>query len=99
MSTGRPSPRPLPPTSRSFPLRPRSVASYTVVAMATQEPPPQDGQDAPSEEELQQRLEEQLRQIRVQDVLLESTVSILNLAARRIAKPDERDLEQGRVGI
>ena len=39
------------------------------------------------------------RQIRVQDLLLESVVGILNLSARRIAKPDERDLEQARIGI
>ena len=51
------------------------------------------------EAELQRRLEEQLRKIRVQDLLLESVASILNLTARRIAKEDERDLEQGRVGI
>jgi hypothetical protein len=53
----------------------------------------------PDQEELQRRLEEQLRQIRVQDLVLESVASILNLAARRIAKEDERDLEQGRIGI
>jgi hypothetical protein len=53
----------------------------------------------PDQEELQARLEEQLRRIRVQDLLLESVASILNLSARRISKPDERDLEQGRVGI
>src|SRR3954462_4064499 len=53
----------------------------------------------PEQEELQRRLEEQLRQIRVQDLLLESVASILNLSARRISKADERDLEQGRVGI
>jgi hypothetical protein len=35
----------------------------------------------------------------VQDVLLESVASILNLSARRIAKDDERDLEQAKVGI
>ena len=52
-----------------------------------------------SEEELRKRLEEQLRKIRVQDLLLESVASILNLTARRIASPEERDLEQGRVGI
>ncbi len=52
-----------------------------------------------SEEELQRRLEEQLRQVRVQDLLLESVASVLNLAARRIGKEDERDLEQGRIGI
>jgi hypothetical protein len=57
------------------------------------------GAGVPDEEELQRRLEEQLRKVRVQDLLLESVASILNLAARRIAKEDERDLEQGRVGI
>ena len=46
-----------------------------------------------------QRIEEQLRKVRVQDLLLESVVSVLNLTARRIAKEDERDLEQARVGI
>lgn len=53
----------------------------------------------PDEDELQRRLEEQIRQVRVQDLLLESLASILNLSARRIAKEDERDLEQGRIGI
>ena len=52
-----------------------------------------------TQEEMRERLEEQLRQVRVQDLLLESVVSVLNLAARRIAKEDERDLEQGRIGI
>lgn len=54
---------------------------------------------APDQDELQRRLEEQLRQLRVQDLVLESVASILNLSARRIAKEDERDLEQGRIGI
>ena len=40
------------------------------------------------------QLEEELRKVRVEDVLLQSVVSILNLAARRLAKDDERDLEQ-----
>ena len=62
------------------------------------QPPPETGPD-PEQEELQRRLEDQLRQIRVQDLLLESVASILNLSARRIAKEDERDLEQGRIGI
>jgi hypothetical protein len=60
---------------------------------------PSEGQSQPTEEEMRQRIEEQLRKVRVQDLLLESVVSILNLAARRIAKEDERDLEQGRIGI
>jgi hypothetical protein len=59
----------------------------------------EEGQAQPSEEEMRQRIEEQLRKVRVQDLLLESVVSVLNLAARRIAKEDERDLEQGRIGI
>jgi hypothetical protein len=53
----------------------------------------------PTQEELRERLEEQLRKVRVQDLLLESVVSVLNLTARRIAKEDERDLEQARIGI
>ncbi|HEY8467849.1 MAG TPA: hypothetical protein VIL04_13715 [Solirubrobacterales bacterium] len=53
----------------------------------------------PSQEELRARLEEQLRRVRVQDLLVESAASIINLSARRIAKADERDLEQGRIGI
>jgi hypothetical protein len=51
------------------------------------------------EEELRQRVDEQLRRVRVQDLLLESVAGILNLSARRIAKDDERDLEQARIGI
>lgn len=62
-----------------------------------QAPPQEPGR--PDEEELRARLEDQLKQIRVQDLLLESVASILNLAARRIAKDDERDLDQGRLGI
>jgi hypothetical protein len=40
-----------------------------------------------------------LRKIRVQDLLLESVASILNLTARRIANAEERDLDQARIGI
>jgi hypothetical protein len=64
-----------------------------------QVPPGEQSQSELSEEELQQRLEEQIRKVRVQDLLLESIASILNLSARRIGKEDERDLEQARVGI
>jgi uncharacterized protein (DUF2236 family) len=67
--------------------------------MSTQEPGAEPQREPPTEEEMQRALEEQLRQIRVQDLLLESVASILNLSARRIAKPDEQDLEQGRIGI
>jgi hypothetical protein len=60
---------------------------------------PPGGEEQLTQEEMRQRIEEQLRKVRVQDLLLESVVSVLNLAARRIAKEDEQDLEQGRVGI
>ena len=62
-------------------------------------PGPEQGEPPADQEELQRRLEEQLRKVRVQDLLLESVASILNLSARRISKEDERDLEQGRLGI
>jgi hypothetical protein len=55
--------------------------------------------EQPSEEELRAQLEEEIRNVRVEDVVLQSVVSILNLAARRIAKDDERDLDQAKVGI
>jgi len=61
--------------------------------------PESEAGEAPSEEELRRRLEEELRKLRVQDVLLQSVVSLINLSSRRIAKEDERDLEQARVGI
>ena len=57
------------------------------------------GGSTPDEEELRAQLEEEIRKVRVEDVVLQSAVSILNLAARRIAKEDERDLEQAKVGI
>jgi hypothetical protein len=45
------------------------------------------------------QLEEEIRKVRIEDVILQSVVSILNLSARRIAKDDERDLEQAKIGI
>jgi hypothetical protein len=58
-----------------------------------------DEQQQPSEEEMRAQLEEEIRKVRVEDVVLQSVVSILNLSARRIAKDDERDLDQAKVGI
>jgi hypothetical protein len=57
----------------------------------------QEGQ--PTEDEMRAQLEEEIRKVRVEDVVLQSVVSILNLSARRIAKDDERDLDQAKVGI
>jgi hypothetical protein len=66
---------------------------------AREAPGPTEGGPQPSQEELRGRIEDQLRRVRVQDLLLESVVGVINLSARRIAKEDERDLEQARVGI
>jgi hypothetical protein len=57
------------------------------------------GAHTPDEEELRAQLEEEIRKVKVDDVVLQSAVSILNLSARRIAKEDERDLDQAKVGI
>jgi hypothetical protein len=61
--------------------------------------PAEAGGEQLSEEEVRAQLEEEIRKVRVEDVVLQSVVSILNLSARRIAKDDERDLAQAKVGI
>jgi hypothetical protein len=61
----------------------------------------------PSEEELQAALEEQMRNIRVEDVVVQTTVTLVNLGARRLglaAAPGEdpaaeRDLGQAQIAI
>lgn len=58
------------------------------------------GEPSPeAEEEAYRRLEEEIGALRVEDVLVQSVVSLLNLSARRIGKEDERDLDQARLGI
>ncbi len=61
----------------------------------------------PSEAEVQAALEEEMRRIPVEDILLQTTVTLINLAGRRLglAPPgetggsEERDLGQARLGI
>jgi hypothetical protein len=65
----------------------------------TSTPPENAEAQEPGEEKVRQRLEEEIKKVRIEDVILQSVVSILNLTARRIAKEDERDLEQARIGI
>jgi hypothetical protein len=54
--------------------------------------------DEPTEDELRAAYEEQLRQLRVEDVVLQTVVSLLNLGGRRAGlapgTEGERDLEQ-----
>jgi hypothetical protein len=62
-------------------------------------------QQEPSEEELRAALEEQMRRITVQDVLIQTTVTLINLGGRRLglAGPPEqagdKDVEQARLAI
>ncbi len=64
--------------------------------MSTQ--PPQ-----PSEEEIRAALEEEMRHLRVEDVVLQTVISLVNLGARRIGLagggPEEQDLEQGGLAV
>lgn len=60
-------------------------------------------QRQPSEEEMQAALQEELKKVRVEQVVLESSLSILNVAIMRAGMMPgteaERDLDQVRVGI
>lgn len=49
--------------------------------------------------EEQEMLEQQMSQVRVEDLLTQTVASVLNLSARRIVKEDEVDLDQARIGI
>ena len=73
---------------------------------APQESPPGGGRFEPSDEELRAALEEQMRRIRVEDVLVQTAVTLVNLAGRRLGlsspegEPDEaKDLAQARLAI
>ncbi len=52
-------------------------------------------QPPPDEEQLR----EALAQLRVEDVVLHTAVTLVNLAGRRLTVPEEKDLEQARAGI
>jgi hypothetical protein len=64
--------------------------------MSTEEQGPE-GQ--PSEEELRAALEEQMKRITVEDVILQTVVTLVNLAGRRLTVEGEQDIEQARLGI
>ena len=56
----------------------------------------------PTEEELRAALEEQLKRISVTDVLLQTVVTLVNLAGRRLGlagSDDEKDLGQAKLAI
>ncbi len=57
----------------------------------------------PTEEELQAAFEEQMRKIRVEDVILQTAATLLNLAAQRLGLTGdpqaERDVAQAQLAI
>jgi hypothetical protein len=71
--------------------------------MSDQTPPGFDPANPPSEEELAAAYEEQLKQLRVEDVVLQTAVSLLNLGGRKAGlapgTEGERDLAQVRMAI
>ena len=55
----------------------------------------------PSEEQIR-AFEEQLKRLRVEDVLVQTLVTLVNIGARRLGltgEPDSRDLDQARLAI
>ena len=49
----------------------------------------------PSEDQIR----EQLRRLRIDDVLLQTVVTLINLSGRKLTVEDEKDLEQAKKGI
>lgn len=68
------------------------------VTEGAEQPPAEEAARSLTEEEIAM-LEQQMRDLRVEDLLTQSVVSILNLTARRIGKEDEIDLDQAETGI
>ncbi|MBK5111954.1 MAG: hypothetical protein JJE10_11465, partial [Thermoleophilia bacterium] len=66
---------------------------------APEEGGPDSGGPPPLTEAEQEMLEQQMSEIRVEDLLTQTVASVLNLSARRIVKEDEIDLDQARTGI
>jgi hypothetical protein len=53
----------------------------------------------PNEEELRRQMEEQIKQLRIDDVILQTVVTLVNLTGRKLTVEGEKDLEQARKGI
>jgi hypothetical protein len=46
-----------------------------------------------------EQLREALKQLRVEDVVLQTVVTLVNLSGRRLTVEDEKDVEQAKAGI
>jgi hypothetical protein len=71
--------------------------------MSEQVPPTGDPGREPTEEELQAAYEAQIKQLRIQDIVVQTIVSLVNLGGRRAGfvpgAEDERDLQQVQIAI
>ncbi|MEA2381200.1 MAG: hypothetical protein QOH72_1171 [Solirubrobacteraceae bacterium] len=71
--------------------------------MSEQGPPMGDPGREPTEEELRAAYEAELKRIRVEDIIVQTLVSLINLGGRRAGfvpgAEDERDLDQVRLAI
>jgi small-conductance mechanosensitive channel len=47
----------------------------------------------------EEQLREQLKQLKIDDVLLQTVVTLVNLSGRKLTVDDEKDPEQARKGI
>jgi hypothetical protein len=47
----------------------------------------------------EEQLREQIRQLTIDDVLLQTVVTLINLSGRKLTIEDEKDVEQARKGI
>jgi hypothetical protein len=55
-------------------------------------------QPPPSEEELRRQLEEELRRLKVSDLLVQTVYTVSSLGYRRLT-PEDRDLDEARLAI
>jgi hypothetical protein len=56
------------------------------------------GPQEPSDEELMQQLEEELKKLKVSDLLVQTLYTMSSLAYRKLS-PEDRDLDQARLAI
>jgi hypothetical protein len=54
--------------------------------------------EQPTEAELREQLEQELRKLKIGDLLLQTLYTVSQLAYRRLS-PEDRDLDQARLGI
>jgi hypothetical protein len=74
-------------------------SDHVVSETEQQQAPGPEGAEPQLTEAEREMLEQQMREVRVEDLLTQTVASVLNLSARRIVKEDEVDLEQARIGI